>query len=187
MNKKTLVIIITAAAVCVIAVCVLFLTGVLNFPFLQQEPEEPEAEMYLEYMDEYLLIDRDGVVIGSTSEAPASIPKINGIDFTSIVVGEVLIPQNEEAYKYAKRIVNALKKNSLSMREIYISSDLEASLYINDACIFLGEDNKTEEKLNELRDFIDDFKDLSGTLDMQELSVNNLGYTFKIRQNPEDS
>ena len=31
-------------------------------------------------------------------------------------------------------------------------------------------------------DFIDQFMDLSGTLDMQELSVNNLGYTFKVKQ-----
>ncbi|MBR3243443.1 MAG: cell division protein FtsQ/DivIB [Parasporobacterium sp.] len=183
MKKKVIIIIISVAAVCIIAACVLYLRGVIRLPWGQSETPEPKAEMYLEYMDEFMLIDSNGVVIGSTSEPPEGIPKINGIDFPTIIVGEKLAPENEEAYAYAKRIVNALKKNSLFMREIYISSDLEASLYINDVCIFLGADNKTEEKLNELRDFIDDFKDLSGTLDMQELSVNNLGYTFKIKQN----
>lgn len=181
MKRKVLLIIIPVAAVCIAAVCVLFLTGVLKFPWLSQEEEQKTPETYVEYMDSYMLIDSEDVISGSVAEPPTDIPKINGIDFSTIVIGEKFEPQNPEAYAYAKKIVAALKKNMLDIREVYISSDLEASLYVNDVCIFLGADNKTEEKLNELRDFIDDFKDLSGTLDMQELSVNNLGYTFKLK------
>jgi len=45
--------------------------------------------------------------------------------------------------------------------------------------ILMGQDVSTEEKLHDLRDFYDDVKGLSGVLDMQELSKNNLGYSFK--------
>ena len=182
MKKKVIIIIISAVAVCVIAACVLFLTGVIDFPWKKSKAAKPDPELYVEYMNSYMLIDNKGNVIGSVSEPPEGIPKVNGLDFSTIIVGEPLVPQNEEAYAYAKKIVAAIKKNQLPIREVYVSSELEASLYVNDACSFLGVDNKTEEKLNDLHDFIDQFMDLSGTLDMQELSVNNLGYTFKVKQ-----
>ena len=177
--KKGVIIGISAAAALVIAACVLFLTGVLEFPFQKKEPAQKTPYMYVEYMDSCMLIDKDGYVIGSSAEVPADIPKINGITFSTIIVGEQLVPANEDAYAYAKKIVDSLNKNALTMHEVYISSDLEATMYINNVRILLGIDNKTEDKLHDLRDFYDDVKDLSGTLDMLELSHNNSGYSLK--------
>lgn len=179
MSKK-LIIIISAAAVLVIAACTLFFTGVIKFPWPAKQEEKPkDAALYVEYMNACMLIDADGYVIGSAAEPPADIPKVSGITFTSIVTGEKLMPQEEAAYEYAWKIVDSLKRNALPISEVYISSDLQATLYVNSVKILLGTDNKTEDKLREMRDFYDDFKDLSGTLDMQELSSNNLGYSFK--------
>lgn len=183
--KKSTVIIISVVAVCVIAACVLFLTGVLKFPFLseKQETEQQSAESYVRYMDSFMLISSNDDVIGSVAEQPADIPEINGISFSQIIVGQPLVPGDEKAYQYAKKIVESLKQNELSVQQIYVSADLEATLYVNQVRILLGTDNKTEEKLKELREFFDEVKDLNGTLDMQELSYNNLGYSFK--KNPE--
>ncbi len=179
--KKRTIIIISAAAVCVIALCALFLTGVLKFPFpLKQKEETPkEAAFYVEYMNAYMLVDAEGYVIGSAAEQPTDIPEVRGLSFSSIVVGEQLEVQEKAAYEYAWKIVDSLKRNALPIREVYISSDLQATMYVNSVKILLGADNKTDEKLREMRDFFDDFKDLSGTLDMQEVSTNNLGYSFK--------
>ena len=135
--------------------------------------------MYVEYMDTCMLIDKAGNVIGSTQEPPTDIPKINGISFSTIIIGEPLVASNEDAYAYAKKIVDSLNKNALFMNEVYVSSDLEATMYINSVRILLGSDNKTEDKIHDLRDFYEDVKDLSGTLDMQELSHNNSGYSLK--------
>lgn len=179
MKKKILIIIISVAAVCIIAACVLVLTGVVNIPWFQKSKEEKTPVLYVDYMDTCMLVDDDAFVIKGVEEAPEDIPKVSGIEYYRIVVGEKIQPVVEEAYTYAKKIVDCLKKNALPISEVYISSDLEASLYVNDVKIMLGTDNKTEEKLNEMRDFFEDFKDLSGTLDMTELSKDNLGYTFR--------
>ena len=162
-----------------ITACVLFFAGVIPFPDRQEETVPEKAEMYMEYMDAYMLIDETGYVIGSVSEQPEDIPKINGISFTNIVVGKKLEPVEENAYQYAKKIVDSLRKNGIPVNEVYISSDLEATMYVNSVKILLGPDHKTEDKIKEMRNFYDDFKDLSGTLDMQELSNNNNGYSLR--------
>ena len=177
--KRSTIIIIIVAAVCVIAAGVLFFVGVIPNPFGKKEDAPKTAQMYVEYMGGYMLIDADGYVIGSVLEKPEGIPKVNGITFTSIIVGEELVPAEQEAYDYAKKIVKNLEKNAVYMDEVYISSDLTATMYINNVRVLLGVDNKTEDKIKEMSDFYDDFKDLSGTLDMQELSTNNLGYSLK--------
>ena len=186
--KRRTIIIIAAAAVCVIAACVvLYLTGVIKLPFgdkaEKKQTSTSPAVFYVEYMNTFMLVDNGGTVIGSVQEMPEEIPEVNGISFSNIIVGEQLIPEEEAAYAYARKIIDALKKNELYMREIYISTDLKATLYVNNVRILLGEDNKTEDKIREMRDFYEDFKDLSGTLDLQELSVNNIGYTFKLDKN----
>ena len=45
---------------------------------------------------------------------------------------------------------------------MYISSDLQATMYINKVKILLGVDDKTDEKIRDLRDFYEDLKDLLG-------------------------
>ena len=72
--KKKLVIIIAAIAVLVIAACVLVLTGVIRFPHKQQEEAPSQPVAYLEYMNSYMLIDRNMKVTGSEQEVPAGLP-----------------------------------------------------------------------------------------------------------------
>ena len=177
--KRGTIIFIVAAAVCVIAACALILTGVIPFPWLKKETAQKQPILYVAYTDSCMLVDDQDVVIESTPEIPEGIPRVSGISFSSIIVGKKLVPVEEAAYQYARKIVEALSRNNLFANEVYISSDLRATIYVNNVKILLGTDDKTEEKLKELRDFYEDLKDLSGTLDMQELSQNNIGYSLK--------
>lgn len=177
--KKKLVIIIAAIAVLVIAACVLVLTGVIRFPHKQQEEAPSQPVAYLEYMNSYMLIDRNMMVTGSEQEVPAGLPKVTGLSFEKIIVGSELEVTNADAAKYAMKLVDCIHKNALDIAEVYVSLDLNATMYVGNIKILMGQDVSTEEKLHDLRDFYDDVKGLSGVLDMQELSKNNLGYSFK--------
>ena len=177
--KKGIIILISAVALCVIAGGALILAGVIPIPLKRAEKEAEKPVLCVEYMGSFMLVDGSGTVTGSTQEKPEEIPEISGISFTKIVVGETLAASEEASYAYARKIVDALKKNDLPASKVYVSSDLEATVYTGEIRVLLGADKQTEEKLKELRDFYDDLKDLSGTLDMQELSHNNLGYSLK--------
>ena len=116
---------------------------------------------------------------GSSEEVPDGLPKVTGLSFEQIVVGSHLDVTNKEAAKYAMKLVDCIHKNDLEIAEVYVSPDLTATLYVGNVKILMGTDVETEEKLHDLRDFFDDVKNENGVLDMQELSKNNLGYSFK--------
>ena len=176
--KKKLLIIIPVIAVLVIAAGVLVLTGVIRLPHKQEEaPTKPVA--YLEYMNSYMLIDKDMKVTGSEQEVPEGLPKVTGLSFDQIIVGSKLEVTNKEAAKYAMKLVDCIHKNSMDIAEVYVSLDLSATMYVGNIKILMGQDVSTEEKMHDLRDFYEDVKVLNGVLDMQELSKNNLGYSFK--------
>lgn len=176
--KKKLLIIIPVIAVLVIAACVLVLTGVIRLPHKQEAaPTKPVA--YLEYMNSYMLIDKDMKVTGSEQEVPEGLPKVTGLNFDQIIVGSTLEVTNKEAAKYAMKLVDCIHKNSMDIAEVYVSLDLSATMYVGNIKILMGQDVSTEEKMHDLRDFYEDVKVLNGVLDMQELSKNNLGYSFK--------
>lgn len=177
--KKKLLIIISILAGLVIAAGVLVLTGVIHFPKKQHKEASAQEVAYLDYMNSCMLIDRNLKVVGSEQEVPEGIPKVTGLSFEQIIVGNTLEVTNKEAAKYAMKLVDCIHKNGLDIAEVYVSLDLSATLYVGNIKILMGQDVSTEEKLHDLRDFYDDVKGLSGVLDMQELSKNNLGYSFK--------
>ena len=177
--KKRTIIIISAAALCVIAACVLYLTGVIRFPGREEESVPQKPVFYVEYINTCMLVDADGTVTGSAAEAPTDIPKLNGISFARIIVGQELIPTDPNTFEYGRKVIDALSRNGVFVDEVYISSDLQATMYIGKVKVLLGVDDKTDEKIRDLRDFYEDLKDLSGTLDMQQLSVNNKGYSLR--------
>jgi len=92
------------------------------------------------------------------------------------------VPENQEDYEYVVKVIEDLRKNSITVDEVYITSDGHISLIAGNLKILLGYNENTDEKINDLRDFYDKTKDLNGTLDMQEYSTNNDGYTFKSAQ-----
>lgn len=177
--KRKLIIVVVAVAVCVIAFCVLFLTGVIKFDKAEVKTDKSQAVAYIHYLDAHMLVEKDYQVCGSEVEAPSQLPEIAGVFFENVVVGKKLSFINEQSAAYAMRVVENLRKNSISVDQVFISETQDATLLVGNVKILLGKESKTEEKIHDLRDFFDEVKELSGTLDMQELSQNNLGYSFK--------
>lgn len=180
--KKPVIFIIAIAIVAVVTCGALYFTGMLKLPFLEKKPEEKQPVAYVEYIDLYMLIDDEGTVTGSVSEPPEDLIKISGLQYSDIIVGERIAPKNDGAVVYALKIVENLKKNNIPAWEVYIAEDKTAVIFAGNIRILMGHDEKTEEKLRELRDFYDEVIVLSGTLDMQELSHNNIGYSFRQDQ-----
>ena len=140
------------------------------------------AAAYIEYMDMYLIVNNDGIMIQSSlSEPESDIPEITGLVLGNVVTGKTLETSDQEAFEYALNVVAELNKNCISeINEVYISSDGEITIYAKEIKILLGEDEDTSEKINDLKDFYYTVVEMEGTLDMQEVSESSTGYTFKV-------
>lgn len=181
MKRKGIIVVVSIALV-LIVFCILFLTGVIKINLKSNKDNKPNishAVCYVKYMNSFMLITAEGDVVASVDTVPEGLPEIAGISYKSIVVGEKIEPNEQKEYKYALKITENFKKNSMKADQVYISSDKSASVHVDDVKILFGKDEDTEEKIRDLRDFYDSLHDLKGTLDMTELSENNAGYTFK--------
>lgn len=179
MNKKVIIIIASVASILIIA-SILFLCGVIKIDIRKEKGYSKEqAICFVRYMDSSMLVDADGIVVGNSMDSPADISEIKGISFNNIIAGSLISPKDVNQLDYAIKIADNLRKNSILVNSIYISPDLSATVYINKVKIIFGKDKDTEEKIRDLRDFFDELKSLSGTMDMTELSENNAGYTLK--------
>jgi len=177
--KRKLIIIIVAVSVCVIAFCILFLTGVIKFDKEETVLDKSKAIAYIDYLDSFVLVDKDYLVYGSQTEEPTGIPKVAGVDFSKMVVGEKMELLDEGKATYAMDVVDSLRRNSILVDQVFVSNDMTATIFVNNIHILMGKNVDTEEKIHDLRDFFDEVKNLNGTLNMQELSQNNIGYSFK--------
>jgi len=147
------------------------------------EAHEPCA--YVDYMSSYILLDDEGLVISTSSDEPdEKVPKISGLKFSNVIIGQALETEEHDEMSYILKIIRELKNNDIrDVKEIYVSADGEATLYSNQIKILLGKDERVAEKIADLRDFYSEVADLSGTLDMQQVSDMNGGYTFKKNGN----
>lgn len=179
MKRKGIIAVIGILLI-LIVLCILFLTGVIKIDFNKKETySKNQAIGYIKYMDSCMLVSPQNIIVSSVSDAPKGIAQIQGIEFNSLVVGQKIEAKDQKAYKYAIKIIENFKKNSMDADSVYISSDKTAAVYVGKVRIIFGKDVDTEEKIRDLRDFYDKLKDLDGTLDMTEISENNAGYTFK--------
>lgn len=182
MKKIIITIISCVAAAAVIVCCSLYFSGVISFSATEDGGVSTTPTAYVEYMDMYLILNEDGVIIKSTMSVPEDdIPQITGLTMGNIITGETLEVSSTSAFDYALRVARQLKSNYiLGVDEIYVSEDEEITIYAKEIKILLGSDEDTGTKIGDLKDFYYTVVELEGTLDMQEVSASNIGYTFKV-------
>jgi len=133
---------------------------------------------YIDYMGTYMYFDKDGIVVESSEEKISGVPRITGIDFDYILLHEPLPVENKEVFDLLLTVTQTLKKYELTVKKIYISDNLEISVYKKDVRVDLGTEKDLSEKISVLSDMASKLDGYSGTLDMKELDPDG-NYTLK--------
>ncbi|WP_176461823.1 cell division protein FtsQ/DivIB [Anaeromicrobium sediminis] len=131
--------------------------------------EERKEKALINFMDTYLIIDEEGVVLRSSFNRENLI-LIKGIEFDNFVEGEKLSVKDEKQFKYALHMVDSSEKNGINLKEINVSDLNDVKININGYLICnLGSGEELDRKLNTLRKIIKDLekKDIvRGIVDM---------------------
>lgn len=159
-----------------------------NASDVSDSSDQSGAVIWIEYMDTCVLVDKDGKVIGTSSLSPEGVMKLSGIGITKMVRGSRLEVDDQEAYDYGLDLTVKLAAVGIPDKgEVFISSDHSAIVYLKNIKILFGKNSDLLEKLEALRKFYNKVITLEGTLDMQELSRNKMGYTFRTDNGESES
>ena len=134
----------------------------------------------ISYMDSYLYLDKDGVVVGSSDQMLEDVPYVKGLKYSHFVLHEQLPVADTDVFETLLSLSQMLTKYELPVDQIYISEDLESTLTIGNVRVQLGNDQRIPEKIAELKDFYQNLAGYAGVLDMTEYKDDSSGYTLKL-------
>ena len=135
---------------------------------------------YIDYMGSHMYFDKDGTVVESSSEIRKEVPLITGLSFDYIVLYKPLPVKDETAFTQILNLTQLIKKYDIPVDKVYFDAKMNATLYIGDIRVLLGDKKDMEEKVAELTGMLSMLEGMSGTLHLEtyDKTALNPGYSF---------
>ncbi len=112
---------------------------------------EKEIIGYINYMGSHMYFDKDGTVVESSSKLLwEDIPLITGLDFDSIVLYKPLPVENESVFTQILNLTQLIHNHGIAADKIYFDSRYNATLYVDQVRVMLGDKSNMEDKIMEL-------------------------------------
>jgi cell division protein FtsQ len=147
--------------------------------------DEYDLSGYVPYLNSFLCIDSDGLVITTTDTAAQDIPIIEGLSFNSFCVGQPLQTANANAITAVVKVVRLLQKyndkaDSCTVSAVNVASVDDIHLFVNNIDIEFGPLVDADEKIRTMDAIIAKLPNndtIHGVLDMRVIGQK---YIFKI-------
>lgn len=123
---------------------------------------------YIDFMGSYMYIDRDGMVVDSSSEPLDGICEVEGIKFSKIVLHEAVETENKQAFQEVLTMTQIFEKNNIAVKKITFDERNHVTVKIKKIVVELGSSDNIDLKLAELADILPQIEDMKGTLYMDE-------------------
>ena len=136
----------------------------------------------VQFMNEYMYFDKDGIVLESTQDRLEDIPCIEGIHFDTMVIHEALPIEDSSFFYTVLTLTQLIQKYDLPVENVRFTSQNEIVMYSNGIQILLGDGSHVDEQLSELKNILQSVDDRHGTLYMKDYSIADGNVIF--RDNP---
>lgn len=139
---------------------------------------------YVSYMSSYMYFDKDGIIVESANEKLPGIPWITGLKFGQIVLYQKLPVESDEIFREILNLTQILSVYEMQVDKIHYNSFGEATLYMGEIEVILGDNESLNGKVAELNDMLPQLAGRSGVLylDSYDETKTNTMYAFKPRQ-----
>ena len=119
-----------------------------------------------EYMSGNLYFDGDGIVVESIKKKLPGIPKITGLKFSKVSLYKTLPVEDKAVFRDILNLSASLKAENLECDHIDYDAMSNATLYMGDIKVLLGNNEDMEQKLSSLKDILPALSGRKGTLDL---------------------
>jgi len=134
---------------------------------------------YVTYMGTNLYFDKDGIVVESSSELKEGIPRISGLEFSSLALYQKLAVEDDEIFHRILNITQLMKKYELTPDRIEFGTDLELTLYFEQVRVALGSSGSLEVKVGRLYELYPELEGRSGVFHMENYTENSKFISFE--------
>lgn len=136
----------------------------------------------VEFMNEYMYFDKDGMVLESSSERMEDIPCITGIRFDHMIMHEPLPIEDKDFFYTVLTLTQLLQKYQIPAENVQFTSQKEIVLYYRNIKILLGDGSNVEEQISGLENILKSIEGKSGTLYMKDYSIEKGDVIFRENQ-----
>lgn len=134
---------------------------------------------FVEYLGKYMYFDKDGMVVESSNVKTVGIVQITGLTFDYVVLGKPLPVEEETVFKQILNISQLLTKYGLSADRLHFDSSYRLTIYFGNVRINIGSDERIDEKIMLLPQFLPSLEGKSGVLRMENYSSNVGSISFE--------
>lgn len=119
---------------------------------------------YVSYMSSYMYFDKDGIIVESANSKLEGIPWITGLNFGHIALYQKLPVDTPQIFEDILNLTQILSIFELDVDEVRYNSFLEATLYMGDIEVILGNNEELNGKISTLNDMLLQLEGLQGIL-----------------------
>ena len=134
---------------------------------------------YVEYLGRYMYFDNDGVVIEAAKVPTKGIPQVTGLDISHIVLYEKLPVDNDDIFQDILTITKLLTKYDVICDKIQFDENYAVTLGYGTVKVNIGKLENLDEKLMQLPSILPSLDGESGTLELQNYTIDKKSITFK--------
>lgn len=135
---------------------------------------------YVEYLDNYMYFDKDGVIVECASVQTVGIPLVTGLSFDHMVMYEQLPVENEEIFQTILNVTQMLNKYDIAADKLHFNEKYEMMLYFGGVRVDLGSIDLLEEKIQRLAAILPLIEDRSGVVHMENYQSGDGDITMTI-------
>lgn len=134
---------------------------------------------YVEYLGRYMYFDKDGFVVEASKVPTVGIPQVTGLKFDHVILYDKLPVENGEIFQNILTVTQLLNKYNVIADKIYFDENNLVTLSYGHVKVALGEMKNLDDKMMQLPFVLPDLEGKSGTLDMQNYTVDSKSITFE--------
>ena len=139
---------------------------------------------YVSYMSSFMYFDKDGIVVESTNQKLDDIPCITGLKFGHIVLHQPLPVEEKSVFESILNVTQVLETYNLKVDKIQYNSKGEATLYMNDLEVALGDSKDISGKISELSDMMPELEGKKGILYLDTYDPVNPPSMYTMKRKP---
>lgn len=134
---------------------------------------------YVKYMGSYMYFDKDGIVVESSTELIDSVPEVQGLEYSSIVLNKKIEVADESIFDKILELAQGFDKYDLDVDSIFFDSEGNIYVYVGSVKVAMGNTDDYSERLFELKQLYSKLNGLSGTLYLNEFDGSSDTIIFK--------